>query len=249
MRPTIIAGNWKMNLSLVEAKALATGIKDGIPKLENTKVWVFPSQLHIPAVTDILKGTLVEVGIQNFYPSERTAMTGESAPEQAEEFGIKLALVGHSERRQFLSETNASCLAKIIFLLHKGWTVVYCIGEKLEDRESGNTFSVLSSQIKEGLQGIPAELFSHLVLAYEPVWAIGTGKTATPEIAQEAHAFIRKEIAALPSLSQKVADSTPILYGGSVKADNIRSLLEKEDIDGGLVGGASQKTDSFLALL
>lgn len=249
MRPTIIAGNWKMNLNLAEAKAIATGLKDGLPKLENKKVWVFPSNLHIPAVTDILKGSPIEVGVQNFYPSELTAMTGESAPAQAEEFGIKLALVGHSERRQFLSETNQSCREKTLFLLKKGWTVVYCIGEKLEERESNKTFEILSSQVKEGISDIPTELFANLVLAYEPVWAIGTGKTATPEIAQEAHAFIRKELAACKNSSQRIADSTPILYGGSVKPENIQSLLVKEDIDGGLVGGASQKTESFLGLL
>lgn len=249
MRPTIIAGNWKMNLNLSQAKAIAEGLKKDLPELGNTKVWVFPSHLHIPAVAFALQGSPVEVGVQNFYPSDLTAMTGETSPTQAEDFGVKLGLVGHSERREFLKETNSQCKEKTDFLLRKGWTVCYCVGEKLEERESGKTFSVLKSQIQEGLQGISSELLSKVVVAYEPVWAIGTGKTATPEIAQEAHAFIRKEIAQLPGSSEDIASSMPILYGGSVKPDNVKSLLAQADIDGGLVGGASQKLDSFLGLL
>lgn len=249
MRPIIIAGNWKMNLNLSSAKSLADGIKKGLPELKNTKVWVFPSHLHIPTVVESLKGSPVEVGVQNSYPSDLTAMTGETSPIQAEDFGIKLGLVGHSERREFLKETNEICREKTLFLLNRGWTVCYCVGEKLEERESGNTFTVLEKQIKEGLADVPTNLLSQLVIAYEPVWAIGTGKTATPEIAQEAHAFIRRQIAEMKGSNLDIANAMPILYGGSVKPDNVKSLLEKEDIDGGLVGGASQKLDSFLGLL
>lgn len=249
MRPTIIAGNWKMNLNLAQAKEIATGLKAGLPKLENKQVWIFPSHLHIPAVVEIAKGSPIQVGIQNFTASDLTAMTGETAPAQAADFGINLALVGHSERRQFLGETNKSCRDKNAFLLSRGWTVVYCIGELLEERESGKTFSILEAQIREGLESIPKEQLAKLVLAYEPVWAIGTGKTATPEIAEEAHAFIRKTVASLPNAGSQVAESMPILYGGSVKPDNVASLLAMPNIDGGLVGGASQKTDSFLGLL
>jgi triosephosphate isomerase (TIM) len=249
MRPTIIAGNWKMNLGLSEAKTLAEGIKKGLPSLKDTLVWVFPSHLHIPAVVEAVKGSPITVGVQNIHPSDLTAMTGETAPHQAEDFGIKLGLVGHSERRQFHGETNKICLDKTYFLLNRGWKVVYCIGEKLEEREAGKTFEVLSTQIREGLEAIGSDLLKNVILAYEPVWAIGTGKTATPEMAQEAHAFIRKEVASLGSGNDAIAQAMPILYGGSVKPDNIKSLLEKEDIDGGLVGGASQKTDSFLGLL
>ncbi|WCL48297.1 triose-phosphate isomerase [Leptospira sp. GIMC2001] len=248
MRPTILAGNWKMNLSLSEATELARGIRDGYKSDSKKEAWVFPSHLHIPGVSEILSGTNVKVGLQNIYPSALTAMTGEISPDQGEDFGIKLALVGHSERRQFLGETNAVCREKVHFLLTKGWTVVYCIGEKIEEREAGKTFDILSSQIKEGLKDISSDLMTKLVLAYEPVWAIGTGKTATPEIAQEAHAFIRKEISQLFVGGDKIADAMPILYGGSVKPDNVKSLLDQKDIDGGLVGGASQKVSSYLGL-
>ncbi|MCG9876786.1 MAG: triose-phosphate isomerase [Leptospiraceae bacterium] len=249
MRPVIIAGNWKMNLSHAEATKLSRGLKNDKPKDGKRAVWVFPSHLHLPSVSEILDGSGISVGLQNFYPSELTAMTGETSPVQAEELGIKLALVGHSERRQFLAETNASCREKINFLLNRKWTVVYCVGESLAERESGRTFEVLSSQIHEGLKDIPSSLFANLVLAYEPVWAIGTGKTATPQIAEEAHAFLRKEIAGLFVGGETIAEAMPILYGGSVKPDNIASLLAEKNIDGGLVGGASQKLESFLGLL
>ncbi len=249
MRPTIIAGNWKMNLNMADAKQLASGLKEKLPNNKDREVWIFPSHLHVPSVSQVVEGSRIRVGIQNFFPSELTAMTGETSPAQAEEIGIHLALVGHSERRQFLGETNQSCRDKIDFLLKRKWTVVYCVGETLEERESGRTFEVLSSQVKEGLKGIPSTSFSKLVLAYEPVWAIGTGKTATAQIAQEAHAFLRKEIAGLFVGGEAIAESVPILYGGSVKPDNVKSLLAEKDIDGGLVGGASQKLDSFLGLL
>lgn len=249
MRPTIIAGNWKMNLGLSEAKALAEGIRKGLPSSLQSEVWVFPSHLHIPAVVEAVKDSPIQVGVQNIHPSDLTAMTGETAPHQAEDFGIRLGLVGHSERRQFHYETNKSCSDKIYFLLSRGWKVVYCIGESLEEREAGKTFAVLQSQVREGLENIDSEHLKNVILAYEPIWAIGTGKTATPEMAQEAHASIRKEVATLVSGNEEIAQAMPILYGGSVKHDNVKSLLEKEDIDGGLVGGASQKVDSFLGLL
>jgi len=246
MRPTIIAGNWKMNLDLRSVREISEGLRSKLSLPPGWEAWVFPSHLHIPIVAEILAGSPVQVGIQNVYPAPLSAMTGETSPLQAEDFGIRLALVGHSERREFLKETNAVCRDKIHFLLKRGWRVCYCVGETLEEREAGQTYSVLSLQIREGLSSIPSEILSGLAIAYEPVWAIGTGKTATPQTAEEAHSFLRKEIEELYGAT--FSRSIPILYGGSVKPENLSDLLAEKDIDGGLVGGVSQKLDSFLGL-
>lgn len=237
-----------MNLTLSEAKTIASGLAG---KLGQTgpEVMVFPSSIHLPSVSEILQNTNVIVGSQNAYQSGLTAMTGEISPVQLKELGISTSLVGHSERRQFLGETNAILNEKVKFLLSQGFRVIYCIGETLSEREAGNTFNVLSTQIKQGLNGIESSLFERLIIAYEPVWAIGTGKVATPEQAEEAHSFIRKEVAGLFVGAASIAEAIQILYGGSVKSDNIASLLAKPNIDGGLVGGASQKLDSFLSLI
>lgn len=248
MRKKIIAGNWKMNLRLSEAKAIATGLVTAAEKT-NFEVMVFPSALHLDSISQIANGTKLIVGAQNAYQSDLTAMTGEISPTQLSEFGISTILVGHSERRQFLGETSEFDNEKIKFFLKQGVRVVYCVGETWAEREKGNTFTVLADQIKKGLKDISSDQFKNLVVAYEPVWAIGTGKVASPEEAEEAHAFIRKEISSLFVGGSSVAEQLQILYGGSVKPDNITSLLAKPNIDGGLVGGASQKLDSFLGLL
>lgn len=249
MRPKIIAGNWKMNLSEKEALQLAQGLKEKLPsKLGTKKAVVFPSAIHLAGVARILEGSGIQVGAQNVYPAPLTAMTGENGPDQLSELGLKFALVGHSERRQFLNETSEFCNRKVAYLAERNFTAVYCVGETLAERESGKTFEVLGKQIREGLASIHSDLFPRIWVAYEPVWAIGTGKVATPAQAQEAHAFIRKEIGELFQGGKAVADLLPILYGGSVKGDNVKELLSQPDIDGGLVGGASQKLESFLAL-
>jgi len=243
---TIIAGNWKMNLNLESAKELAAGIKNGLKSTVH-EILVFPSDLHVPAVADILKDTGVKIGVQNFYPSAPAAFTGETSVEQARDFGVTHLLIGHSERRQFLGEDNKFCNEKIIFAIAEKMTPVYCIGETLEEREAGKTMDVVKKQITEGLAGISAEDASKIVLAYEPVWAIGTGKVATPEQAEEVHEFIREHLTSM--YNESVSGKIPVLYGGSVKPDNIQSLMAKENINGGLVGGASLVADSFLALL
>lgn len=249
MRKTIIAGNWKMNLSFKEAISLAHSIREKIPSISKDKVsMVFPSTLHLENVSKILEGSGVIVGAQNCYHSGLAAFTGETSPDQLKEIGVKVVMVGHSERRQFLGESNFLCNDKIRFLLKNEFTALYCIGETLSERESGKTLEVLSSQIKEGLKEIDSVFFSNLILAYEPVWAIGTGKVATPSQAQEVHSFIRKEISGLFVGASSISESISILYGGSVKPDNIQDLLKEKDIDGGLVGGASQKISSFAGL-
>ncbi|TGL99150.1 triose-phosphate isomerase [Leptospira jelokensis] len=248
MRKKIIAGNWKMNLSLAEAKSIAKGLLSASDS-SSFEVMVFPSALHLESVSSIASGSKLIVGAQNAYQSGLTAMTGEISPVQLAELGIKTVLVGHSERRQFLGETSEFDNAKIAYFLKTGLRVVYCVGETWAEREKGQTFSVLEDQIKKGLKDITSDLFQNLVIAYEPVWAIGTGKVATPVEAEEAHAFIRKSIGSLFVGAEAVAENIQILYGGSVKPDNIKELLAKPNIDGGLVGGASQKLDSFLGLL
>ncbi len=249
MRKTVIAGNWKMNLSEKEALSLAHSIKEKIPAISKGRIsMIFPSTLHLAGVAKILQGTEILVGAQNVYPSGLAAFTGETSPEQLKELGVKVVMIGHSERRQFLGETNSFCNEKIHFLLKNDFIVLYCVGETLMERESGKTFEVISSQIREGLKGIHSHSFSNLILAYEPVWAIGTGKVATPAQAQEVHSFIRKEIAGLFLGAKEIAESISILYGGSVKPDNIQTLLKEKDLDGGLVGGASQKIDTYAGL-
>ncbi|PJZ45569.1 triose-phosphate isomerase [Leptospira brenneri] len=248
MRKKIIAGNWKMNLTLAEGISIAKGLVSA-STTSSYEVMVFPSALHLESISTIAKGSNLIVGAQNAYQSGLTAMTGEISPVQLAELGIQTVLVGHSERRQFLGETSEFDNAKILHFLKSGLRVVYCVGETWAEREKGNTFTVLEDQIKKGLKDITSDLFAKLVIAYEPVWAIGTGKVATPVEAEEAHAFIRKEIGNLFVGTSAIAEKIQILYGGSVKPDNIKELLAKPNIDGGLVGGASQKLDSFLGLL
>jgi len=229
-----------MNLDLKEAEELASGIKSGLVKTSH-EVVVFPSFVHIPAVSAILQGCGIKIGAQNIYPSAKAAFTGEICIDQLREFAVSHILVGHSERRQFLNETDASCNEKVLFCQQQGLTAVYCVGETLQEREKNITMDVIKRQLADGLKKASAD---NLVIAYEPVWAIGTGKVATPEQAQEVHLEIKKE---LESIFGK--NTIQILYGGSVKPDNIKSLMDKPDIDGGLVGGASLKSDSFLGLL
>lgn len=238
-----------MNLGRAQAIELATSIKNKLTKLdENVESYVFPSTIHLETVSEILKGSPIRVGCQNIYPSHLAAFTGETSIDQLKDMGIDLVMVGHSERRQFMNESNAFLREKNQFALENGLSVIYCVGETLEERESGSAKEVISRQIREGLQGISSSLFSNLQIAYEPVWAIGTGKVATPELAQEMHQAIRNEIAGLFQSGEEIAEKMPILYGGSVKPDNVKSLLSQKDIDGGLVGGASQKAETFLAL-
>lgn len=247
MRKIIIAGNWKMNLGAKAAKDLAEGIKAGIDKLpSNKEVMVFPSTIHLPMVTEILKGTRAIVGVQNIYPSTLAAYTGETCIDQIKDYSISHVLLGHSERRQFLGESDEFLNKKLHFCINNGATPVFCIGETLAEREANQTISVIKRQLTEGLKGLTPQSCEKIILAYEPVWAIGTGKVATPEQAQEVHATVRAELASL--FGKATADTVSILYGGSVKPDNVKSLLDMADIDGALVGGASQKTESYLAL-
>lgn len=237
-----------MNLDLAQVHALIDGVLKGLTtKNTSHSMMVFPSSIHLPIVAEKLKGSPIQVGAQNIYPSKLAAFTGEISTDQLKDFGIQNVLIGHSERRQFLGETDEFLNKKVLFTLNEGMKPMLCIGETLEERESNKTFDVVKRQITKGLASVSKEGMEKVTIAYEPVWAIGTGKNATPEQAEEVHAFIRKEISSLYDAS--VAEKILILYGGSVKPDNVSALLSQPNIDGGLVGGASQKSDLYLGLL
>lgn len=248
MRKKLIAGNWKMNLDLAQVNALVDGVLKGLStKKTEHSMMVFPSSIYLPIVAEKLKGSNIQVGAQNIYPSKLAAFTGEISTDQLKDFGIQNVLVGHSERRQFLGETDEFLNKKVLFILGEGLKPMLCVGETLDERETGKTFDVVKRQVTKGLASVSKEDIEKVTIAYEPVWAIGTGKNATPEQAEEVHAFIRKEISSL--YDANVADKILVLYGGSVKPDNVSALLSKPNIDGGLVGGASQKADLYLGLL
>ncbi|AOW20387.1 triose-phosphate isomerase [Urechidicola croceus] len=249
MRTKIVAGNWKMNKTLAESKALVEAISDKVngDKLEDTRVIVAPTYVNLTGVLDSTEDSVVEVAAQNMHQEESGAYTGEISGAMLEDIGVELVILGHSERRAYFGETD-ELLAKKVDLSYKyNLEVIFCFGEELEDRKSGNHFKVVESQLKNALFHLEAEDWRNIILAYEPVWAIGTGETASPEQAQEMHAFIRKIIA--DKYTQNLADGISILYGGSVKPANAVEIFSKPDVDGGLIGGAALNVDDFVAIV
>ena len=246
MRPKFVAGNWKMYTTLSAAKALATDVANGLGGTD-VMVTVCPPTPWLGAVAEVLKGTGVLLGGQNCYHKKEGAFTGETAPAMLKEVGCQYVILGHSERRHGFNETNEFLNRKTKAALAAGLKVIFCIGELLAEREANATESVLDTQLTQGLAGLTAEQMIDVVLAYEPVWAIGTGKVATPEQAQAAHAFVRGKIKEL--FGEATANTILIQYGGSVKPDNAATLLHLPDVDGALVGGASLKADQFLAIV
>jgi len=246
MRLKIIAGNWKMNKNAGEAVELVTALKANVGDSEKPRVIVCPPYTALSEVAKVLKGSSIYLGAQNMYFEESGAYTGEIAPSMLLTSGVSYVILGHSERREYFSETDAIVNKKVKLALKTGLIPIVCVGEQLEEREADRTEEVVGGQIDGSLAGLDAEMMKKVVVAYEPVWAIGTGKTATPEMAQAVHAFIRGR------LSEKfgeVADSVSILYGGSMKGDNASGLVSQPDIDGGLVGGASLKADEFTKII
>ena len=245
-RPIVVAGNWKMNLSLEEAVELTTSIER--PASDNVRVMIFPSYVYLNRLLDIVASTnsIVEVGAQNCHEAEKGAFTGEISPGMLNSIGLTSVIIGHSERRQIYGESNELLKRKVDAALSSELTVVFCIGETLEEREAGKEFDVVRTQLEDSLFHLNADQMENVIIAYEPVWAIGTGKTASPEQAQEIHAYIRSELKAkYGSLSEDLI----ILYGGSVKPSNAKELFSKTDVDGGLIGGASLKPDDFNAII
>lgn len=249
-RRPLIAGNWKMNLAVSEAVELIRAILDGLPKPgsgEGPEVMVAPPFTHLAVAAELLKGSALRLGAQDMHWEASGAFTGEISPLQLKDAGCSFVILGHSERRRLFGETDAAVRKKLQAAVRHKLIPVVCIGETLEEREAGRTFKVLETQIHGGLEGFaPADL-STLVLAYEPVWAIGTGKTAAPDQAQEAHAFSRRRLGGL--YGKDLAGSVRILYGGSVTPENVDSLMAQPDVDGALVGGASLKPISFLRIV
>ena len=247
MRTPVIAGNWKLFKSIGESVALVNELKALVTGARNVEIVVAPVFTALSRVSDAVSGSNINLAAQDCFWEEEGAFTGEVAPKLLKDAGCSHVIIGHSERRQFFGETDATVNNKVKAVISAGLTPIVCVGETLEERESGRTFSVIETQIQNSLAGITAEAVAQLIIAYEPVWAIGTGKTASDEQAQEVHFFIRGLIARLFSLP--ASDAVRILYGGSVKPDNVKGLMTQVDIDGALVGGASLKADSFAAIV
>ena len=249
MRQKIVAGNWKMNKNLVEAKALIKGIKKAVKNNleEQIRVIIAPSYVNLNTAVKKTKKSAVEVAAQNMHQSKNGAFTGEVSADMLTNIGVDLVILGHSERREYFGETDALLAEKVTTALENKLEVIFCFGEVLEDRKSENHFKIVENQLKNGLFHLKASDFSNVILAYEPVWAIGTGETASPEQAQEMHAFVRENIA--KQYNDTIAENVSILYGGSVKPTNAKEIFSKVDVDGGLIGGAALKAEDFIAII
>lgn len=242
-RTPLIAGNWKMHLTRAEAVALASAVAAASKGLTDRVVMIAPPFTALAAVKDAVAGSPVKVAAQNVGWDKEGAFTGEVSPPMLLDAGAEMVIIGHSERRHVFGEDNAMINRRLLAALQFGLTPILCVGETLAERESDSTFTVIEEQLAQGLAQVTAAEMGKVVVAYEPVWAIGTGKTASNEQAQEVHAFIRELLTRF--YEKTLADSIRILYGGSVKPDNVDSLMARPDIDGVLVGGASLKADAF----
>ena len=245
MRDFLVAGNWKMNGSSAANAELVAGIIDGVPAGGGFMLLVCPPFPYLSAVAAQAEGSAVKVGAQNVSEHDKGAYTGEVAPAMLRDAGCEYVIVGHSERRSLYGETSAQVAAKFVAAQAAGLTPILCVGETLEEREAGTTEAVIDEQLDAVLDAAGVESFGSAVIAYEPVWAIGTGMTATPEQAQDVHKHIRGRLAAQ---NDSIAAGVQILYGGSMKGENAAGLLGQPDIDGGLIGGASLKAEDFLAI-
>ncbi len=246
-RKLFIAGNWKMNTTLQSGLDLANGLKETIGSIDEIELAFFPPAVYLKSICDAVAGSNIGVGAQNMYFEDSGAFTGEISGAMVKDTGCKYVLLGHSERRHVFGETDEMINRKVLKALSDGLHVVLAVGELLEEREAGKTMEVNERQIRIGLEGVDAAAMSNVTIAYEPVWAIGTGKTASPEQAQETHAKIRQLLEKL--YNADVAAATRIQYGGSMKPSNAAELLGQPDVDGGLIGGASLKVEDFTALV
>jgi triosephosphate isomerase (TIM) len=252
MRKKLFAGNWKMNLTPVEGRTLVAALRaeidrDAAALARDREVLVAPPFVTIPAVSQALAGSSILLGAQNVHFEDKGAFTGEISAPMLKAFGVTHVIVGHSERRHIFKETNELVGKRAAAAVAHRLVAIVCVGETLEERDTGRTLEVVLSQLQDALAGIKSEDASRVIVAYEPVWAIGTGRNATPEQAQEVHASIREALR--DHLGQVAADGIRILYGGSVTPDNVDSLMAKPDIDGALVGGASLKAETFVRIL
>jgi triosephosphate isomerase len=243
MRTQIVAGNWKMNCNLDESQHLLNALKQKDFSGANVEVIVAPPYTNLYAAHQTLKESSIKISSQNINENEKGAYTGEISPNMLKSVGVEYVIIGHSERRAIYGETDALLAKKVSAALGHNLKIMFCIGEVLEQRKANQHFDVVKEQLEKGLFHISASEMKNVVIAYEPVWAIGTGETASPEQAQDIHEYIRKVLA--ETYDQDVADQTSILYGGSVKPGNAKEIFAKKDVDGGLIGGASLDADSF----
>ncbi len=250
MRKKIVAGNWKMNLNAKEAKKLIKGIAKYTEKNKKKlgcKVIIAPSFTNLALAKKAASGTGIKVAAQNMHQADNGAYTGEISADMLKSIKVRKVILGHSERRQYFGETDALLAEKVRKAIDNKFQVIFCNGETLEQRKDGSYFDVVTTQTQKALFGLSAEEVQKVVIAYEPVWAIGTGETATADQAQEMHAHLRKVLA--DQYGQEVADSISILYGGSVKPDNAQEIFSKPDVDGGLIGGAALKAEDFIEII
>lgn len=241
-----IAGNWKMHKTIPEAVEMVKALKEESPQLTDAELVVIPPYTMLSEVKKVIEGSTVQLGAQNIFWEEKGAFTGEISPPMLKDAGCQYVTIGHSERRQYFGETNETVNKKIKAALAHELTPIMCIGESLEEREKGNTMDKVETQINSGLEGLGKDEIRRIVIAYEPIWAIGTGVTATPSQAEEVHSFIRKKLT--EKYGNEIASYAIILYGGSVKPANTYSILKENNINGALVGGASLEADSFIQI-
>ena len=246
MRQKIVAGNWKMNKNAEQTEDLINELIHKLPETE-AKVIIAPTFVNLSSAVDHTEFTAIEVAAQNMHQAEGGAFTGEISADMLRSIGVDIVILGHSERRAYFHETDALLASKVDTALKHEMKVIFCFGEELKDRQDKQHFNVVEYQLKDGLFHLPESAWANIILAYEPVWAIGTGETASPEQAQEMHKFIRETI--LERYGKEIAENVSILYGGSVKPDNAKEIFSQPDVDGGLIGGASLKADDFIGII
>jgi triosephosphate isomerase len=248
MRNNIVAGNWKMNNDATQTTALINDLNKALEEVSvNCRVLISPTSINLTSAVALTQDSIIEVSAQNMHQAKSGAFTGEISAEMLKDVGVNTVILGHSERRTYFGEDDKILTEKVASALENNLEVIFCFGESLQDRKSGNHFNVVESQLKNAVLSLSASSWEHIILAYEPVWAIGTGETASPEQAQEMHAFIRGLL--VNTYGTSVAKNVSILYGGSVKPTNAKEIFSKEDVDGGLIGGASLKASDFTGII
>lgn len=247
MRHAIVAGNWKMHKNAQETTTLLNELLEALPANKEVEIIVAPPFTNLIIAAQHLDNTNIGVAAQNMHQAEGGAFTGEISADMLTSIGTNIVIIGHSERRQYFKETDAQLANKVDTALKHNMRIIFCVGEELKDRQNKQFQNVVYYQLKDALFHLPKQAWENIVIAYEPVWAIGTGETATPEQAQEMHLFIREQIA--HQYDQNIADNTSILYGGSVKPDNAKLIFSKPDVDGGLIGGAALNANDFAAIV
>jgi triosephosphate isomerase len=247
MRQNIVAGNWKMNKNAEQTEDLLNALIDKLPQDKAVEIIVAPTFINLASAVEHLQFTNIGVAAQNMHQDESGAFTGEISADMLKSIGVNTVILGHSERRAIFHETDAIIAAKVDKALQHQMRVIFCFGEELKDRQNNQHFNVVENQLRDGLFHLDKSAWESIVLAYEPVWAIGTGETASPEQAQEMHEFIRETIR--KAYGSDIADDISILYGGSVKPDNAKEIFSKPDVDGGLIGGAALKAEDFAAIV